>query len=102
MVEKTRRRGHRNSEAKDMDALLTEKAREEGRLQARSLSEVTDRAQDGVLLQEGEKFMCRQEVLLRIREENEWSARSIWAAWAQSCCDHLQAARMSIHCSGPF
>jgi hypothetical protein len=68
MVEKTRRRGHRNSEAKDMDALLTEKAREEGRLQARSLSEVTDRAQDGVLLQEGEKFMCRQEVLLRIRD----------------------------------
>ena len=45
MVEKTRRRGHRNREAKDMDALLTEKAREEGRLQARSLSEVTDRAQ---------------------------------------------------------
>ena len=81
MVEKTRRRGHRNSEAKDMDALLTEKAREEGRLQARSLSEVTDRAQDGVLLQEGEKFMCRQEVLLRIREENELGQRFSCTHW---------------------
>jgi len=81
MVEKTRRRGHRNSEAKDMDALLTEKAREEGRLQPRSLSEVTDRAQDGVLLREGEKFMCRQEVLLRIREENEFGHRFFCTHW---------------------
>jgi len=80
-VEKTRRRGHRNSEARDMDALLTEKAREEGRLQARSLSEVTDRAQDGVLLREGEKFMCREEVLLRIREENELGQRFSCTHW---------------------
>ena len=80
-VEKTRRRGHRNSEARDMDALLTEKAREEGRLQARSLSEVTDRAQDGVLLREGDKFMCREEVLLRIREENELGQRFSCTHW---------------------
>ena len=81
MEEKTRRRGNRNREARDMNALLTDKAREEGRLRARSLSEVTDRAQDGVLLREGEKFMCREEVLLRIREENELGQRFSCTHW---------------------
>ena len=81
MVERTRRRGHRNEEAQEMDALLTEKARELGRLQPRLLSEVTDRAQDGVLLHEGDKFMCREEVILRIAEENEFGQHFSCTHW---------------------
>ena len=69
------RRTQRNKHAQEIDAMLETTAEEQGRLNLRTIEEVTLAAGGEGLLKKGHRFLCRQEVLVRIAEDNEHQQR---------------------------
>ena len=71
-----KRRVDRNTRAQHFDAIMESMAADEGRLNIRTIEELTHAAGAGDgLLKTGDKFGCRQEVLVRIAEDNELQQR---------------------------
>jgi hypothetical protein len=71
-----KRRVDRNQEAQHFDAIMETMEADEGRLNIRTIEELTQAASaaDG-LLKKGDQFGSRQEVLVRITEDNELQQR---------------------------
>ena len=69
------RRTQRNKHAQEIDAMLETTAEEQGRLNLRTIEELTLAAGGEGLLKKGHRFLCRQEVLVRIAEDSEHQQR---------------------------
>ena len=69
------RRAERNKKAQDFDAIMETTAEEEGRLNIRTIEDLSKEGGGDGLLKKGDRFLCRQEVLVRIAEDNELQQR---------------------------
>ena len=73
---KNLKRAKRNEHAQDLDAMMETTAQEEGRLNIRTIEDLTKASGgEGGLLKTGDRFLCREEVMVRIAEDNELQQR---------------------------
>ena len=73
---KKQRRAQRNQDAQDLDAIMETTAQEEGRLNIRTIEDLTKASGgEGGLLKTGDRFLCREEVMVRIAEDSELQQR---------------------------